>query len=87
MLLSQYVAELQQILADHGNMPCYYATDDEGNSYQQVNYCGNVYFVPELEHRLESVYSSRTEYDEEIEREGYCEKCKRKSLIAICVIN
>lgn len=45
MKLSQYIAELQSFLKDHGDLNCFYASDDEGNSYQRVSYTGSLLYT------------------------------------------
>lgn len=45
MKLSQYIAELQSFLKAHGDLNCFYAADDEGNSYQRVSYAGSLLYT------------------------------------------
>jgi hypothetical protein len=83
MKLSKYIECLQSFLRVLGDHECYYAVDDEGNGYQQVNYAGTMFFVDkeELEespYRLDSVYSS--EYVEALEED-------QEDLVPIVVIN
>jgi len=44
MKLSEYISELQEFLKEHGDIECYYASDDEGNSYQSVGYAGSLMY-------------------------------------------
>lgn len=57
MKLSEYIESLQAFLAEHGDMNCFYASDDEGNSYQQVGYAGSILYTDEPEaYRPDTVY-------------------------------
>lgn len=37
MKLSEYIQHLQEILDAHGDLPCIYTSDEEGNSFHFVN--------------------------------------------------
>ena len=84
MNLSNYIAGLQKILDQCGDLPCYYSRDDEGNGYQKVEYDGSLYYVTELDSRLDDVYSKQEEYNDCVE-EGYADE--GLTLIPICVVN
>jgi len=43
-MLSQLIQELTEIYNIEGDMPCVYATDDEGNDY------GSLYFDPSVKY-------------------------------------
>jgi hypothetical protein len=45
MKLSNYIAGLQNILDENGDLECYYAKDDEGNGYQKLHYNGSVFYM------------------------------------------
>lgn len=45
MKISEHIEVLQAVLAEHGDLNCYYAADDEGNGYQKTNYAGTVFYV------------------------------------------
>lgn len=47
MKLSQKIAELQEALAEYGDVDIVYASDDEGNSYHQSNRGGRLYAITE----------------------------------------
>lgn len=84
MNLKEYIAGLQLIFDRCGDLPCYYSSDDEGNSYHQVNWDGTLMFTTKLEHRLDEVYNNEEEYDDCVE-EGYADE--GMTLIPICVVN
>ena len=48
MLLSQYIAKLQDCLENDGDYPVYYSRDDEGNGYQQVTFSPAKYYTMDL---------------------------------------
>jgi hypothetical protein len=78
MILSEYIAGLQKILDEHGDLPCYYSSDEEGNSYKQLGYDGTVFYTPDLEYYLDTVYSSKEEFIEDYDE---------VNPIPICVVN
>jgi hypothetical protein len=84
MNLSNYISGLQLILDQHGDLPCYYSRDDEGNGYQEVLYDGSLYYVTKLEHCVDDVYLNKEEYDDCV-GEGYADE--GMTLIPICVVN
>lgn len=81
MLLSEYISGLQNLLDVCGDLPCYYSSDDEGNSYQRVNFSGSLYYTESLDYRLENVFGNKEEYDD------YCDEEDKVKLIPICVVN
>jgi len=86
MLLSKYIKGLQEVLKKYGDLPCYYSSDDEGNSYKQVNYDGTIYYTPKLEYLLDQIYGSNDEYIENCDY-YYIEEDERVPLIPICIVN
>lgn len=76
MKLSKYIKGLQEILKKDGDLECYYASDPEGNSYNRVTYNGGIFYIDELYHRIDCVYS-----EEDLEEYG------PDNLIKICVVN
>ena len=36
--ISDVIKRLQEVMKQHGNLPCVYACDEEGNSYSHVYY-------------------------------------------------
>lgn len=79
MLLSEYIANLQQFMVDNGDMPCYYARDAEGNGYEEVSYAGTLFYITKLEHRTDDVYQDLEEFEDDWE--------DTEQPIAICVVN
>lgn len=47
MKISEMIKNLQDFMADHGDMECYYSVDDEGNAYHPVYYTPSKYYVNE----------------------------------------
>ncbi len=45
MKISEMIENLQKFMAENGDLECWYATDDEGNSYQKVHYNPSKYYV------------------------------------------
>ena len=45
--ISDLIARLSEIKEIHGDLECYYASDDEGNSYQRVAYPANTMYLGE----------------------------------------
>lgn len=43
--ISDLIARLSDIKEIHGDLECYYASDDEGNSYQRVAYPANTMYL------------------------------------------
>lgn len=45
MKVSEMIKNLQEFMEEHGDLECWYATDDEGNGYHRV-YCEpSAYYV------------------------------------------
>lgn len=83
MLLSEYIAGLQEFIDKNGDMEAYYSSDDEGNSYQEVGWAGSLFYLPEHEqnrHRPSLISSDDTERIEEIREDG-------EELTPVCVVN
>jgi hypothetical protein len=79
MLLSKYIEGLQKFLEENGDMDAYYASDDEGNSYQQVNYAGSKLF----RYKDASEYRPDLLSEEDIEEYDYVpDHCT-----PVCVVN
>ena len=47
MKISKMIENLQKFMAEHGDLDCWYASDDEGNSYQEVYNAPSKYYVNE----------------------------------------
>lgn len=68
--LSKYIEELQDILDKEGDLPLIFSSDDEGNSYQKVEYLDdNPVFVENFEdsYFIDSVIKEEelSDYDQE----------------------
>jgi hypothetical protein len=85
MLLSEYIADLTKILDEYGDLPCYYAKDDEGNCYVELYNTGSVYYTTEPSYTLDAIFQSKEEYV------NYMEECgeydNSVELFPICVVN
>ena len=81
MKLSEYIRGLQQFLEENGDLPCYYAADDEGNSYQEVSTTCERYWIEEL------TYSTDVAYHEECRGDYAEDENPFEDLIPICVVN
>jgi len=88
MKLTEYIKGLQDLLEEHGDLDCYYAIDDEGNSYQKVNYNGELrYLLPEEkdDYSVEHLYGE-DEFDYLKEEDDYDDE-DIANLIKVCLIN
>ena len=47
MKISEMIKNLQEFMAEHGDLECWYAVDDEGNAYREVYYEPSLYYVNE----------------------------------------
>lgn len=47
MKISEMIKNLQNFMAENGDLECWYAKDDEGNGYQEVHYTPSKYYVDE----------------------------------------
>lgn len=47
MKISEMIKNLQNFMAENGDLECWYAKDDEGNGYQEVHYEPSKYYVDE----------------------------------------
>lgn len=79
MFLSEYIEGLQKFLAENGDMEAYYSADDEGNSYQEVGFCGSKMFV-----RSDEINTHRPDL--------YCEEdamavYEEEAFTPVCVVN
>jgi len=72
MKLSKVISELQEVLQKEGDLDCYFASDDEGNSYQKQWCTGTVMGIrkqdkdnyrPEL-YSIEELEDYDLEYDD-----------------------
>lgn len=47
MKISEMIKNLQEFMAENGDLECWYATDDEGNGYSEIHYTPSKYYVDE----------------------------------------
>lgn len=45
MKISEMIKGLQEFMAEHGDLECWYSVDDEGNAYHQVCFAPSKYYV------------------------------------------
>ena len=45
MKISEMINNLQEFMAEHGDLDCWYAVDDEGNGYAEVHYTPSLYYA------------------------------------------
>lgn len=45
MKISKMIKNLQEFMDKHGDLECWYATDDEGNGHYKVYYDPSLYYV------------------------------------------
>lgn len=45
MKISEMIKNLQEFMAENGDLECWYAKDDEGNGYQKVHYKPSLYYT------------------------------------------
>jgi hypothetical protein len=74
MKVSQMIKNLQEFMKKHGDLDCWYATDDEGNEYHEV------YFTPS--YRYATVDGEMVSYEDIIEFEY-----EEGSYKPVCVVN
>lgn len=75
MKISEMIKNLQEFMAEYGDLDCWYARDDEGNGYQEVYYDPSLHYV--------------NEYDDVFTQEDYDEADEddREDLTPICIVN
>ncbi len=78
MKLTKYIEELNKFLKEHGDLECYYSSDDEGNRYQKVDCCGTRMWVSDLEEYMPDMIEE--EYLINYEEDDECP-------IPVCVVN
>lgn len=75
MKISEMIKNLREFMEEHGDLECWYASDDEGNAYHQV------YFEPGLmcvDKYDGEVYTLEDAEEMEIDPDDYT---------AVCVVN
>lgn len=75
MKISKMIKNLEEFKAEHGDLDCWYAKDDEGNGYQEI------YYSPTL------MYANK--YDDVFGQEDYDEADEddKEDLTPICIVN
>ena len=49
MKISEMIKNLQEFMAEHGDLECWYAIDDEGNGYRPIYFKPSKYYADEDE--------------------------------------
>ena len=75
MKISEMIKNLEEFKAEYGDLDCWYATDDEGNGYQEIHYDPTLMYVDEYDDVFGQNY-----YDEADEDD-------REDLTPICIVN
>lgn len=78
MKISEMIKNLEEFMAEHGDIDCWYATDDEGNGYHEV------YFDPSFRY----VNDEGEMYREE-DLEEYLEdyELTKEDVTPVCIVN
>ena len=78
MKISEMIKNLQEFMAEHGDLDCWYATDDEGNAYHEV------YFSPSFRY-----VNKDSEMYSEADIEEYLEdyELTKADVTPVCIIN
>lgn len=78
MKVSEMIKNLQEFMAENGDIDCYYAVDDEGNDYKEVYYEPTLMF----ENHYGDLYSVEAiEEDESLDEE------ERAEFKKVCIVN
>lgn len=64
MKVSEMIKNLQEFMEEYGDIECWYAKDDEGNGYQEVNFEPSLGFVDTYDDGISEVYSNVEELEE-----------------------
>lgn len=75
MKISEMIKNLQEFMVEHGDLDCWYATDDEGNDYHEVYYDPSFRYVDE----------DGTVYQDEEDLEA-CE-VEIEEVTPVCIVN
>lgn len=78
MKISEMIKNLEEFKAEHGDLDCWYAKDDEGNGYQRVYYDPTLYYVDE-----------DNEMHSEEDLEEYLEEYEltKEDVTPVCIVN
>lgn len=79
MKISEMIKNLQEFMEEHGDLDCWYATDDEGNGYHEV------YFDPSFRY----VVNEDGDMYREEELEEYLEyyELTKEDVTPVCIVN
>lgn len=72
MKISEMIKNLQSFMEEHGDLDCWYAIDDEGNGYQEIQYEPSLYCVANYNGE---VYTMEDVGWMELEHDDYKEIC------------
>ena len=78
MKVSEMIENLQEFMAENGDIDCYYAVDDGGNDYKEV------YYKPTL--MLENPYGDMYSV-EAIEEDESLDEEERAEFKKVCIVN
>ena len=81
MKVSEMIKNLQEFMAENGDIDCYYAKDDEGNGYYKV------YYEPTLMYVDEDGEAYSIKSIEEDKEDGYLTDEDLAKFTKACVIN
>ena len=76
MHISEMIKNLKEFMDEHGDLECWYATDDEGNEYNKIHWAPSRYLVT----RYGEVYQDDQDVLE------YCD-VDIKDTRPICIVN
>ena len=79
MKISEMIKNLQEFMAEHGDLDCWYATDDEGNGYSEV------YFDPSFRYVVNEDGDMYSEEDIEEYLEDY--ELTMEDVTPVCIVN
>lgn len=75
MKISEMIKNLEEFKAEHGDLDCWYAKDDEGNGYQRVYYDPSFRYIDDEG----EVYNDEDDLE-------YCDLTK-EDVTPICIVN
>lgn len=81
MKISKMIKNLQEFMKYNGDIECWYATDDEGNGYNEIHYTPSLYFVTpedEVYQEVEELLDELGIREEDMEEYG---------IRPICIVN
>jgi hypothetical protein len=78
MKISEMIKNLEEFKAEHGDLDCWYARDDEGNGYQEVYYSPSLMYADE-----DGEMHNKEDLEEYLE---YYELTK-EDVAPVCIVN